>query len=66
MYIDGSDSNYRSVWFPTWNNNTDSNESGAPFIRSIALYIVAGNHDVGATEAGLDQFRTGHAPSDAT
>jgi hypothetical protein len=49
VYIDGSDSNYRDVWFPTWNSNIDSNEHGAPFIRSIPLYIVAGNHDVGST-----------------
>ena len=49
VYIDGSDSNYRDVWFPTWNSNIDSNELGAPFIRSIPLYIVAGNHDVGST-----------------
>jgi len=49
VYIDGSDSNYRDVWFPTWNSNIDSNEQGAPFIRSIPLYIVAGNHDVGST-----------------
>ena len=51
VYIDGSDSNYRDVWFPTWNSDTDSNELGAPFIRSIPLYIVAGNHDVGSTGA---------------
>jgi hypothetical protein len=51
VYIDGSDSNYRDVWFPTWNSNIDSNELGAPFIRSIPLYIVAGNHDVGSTGA---------------
>jgi len=51
VYIDGSDSNYRDVWFPDWNSNVDSNEHGAPFIRSIPLYIVAGNHDVGATGA---------------
>lgn len=51
VYIDGSDSNYRDVWFPTWNSNIDSNESGAPYIRSIPLYIVAGNHDVGSTGA---------------
>jgi hypothetical protein len=49
VYVDGSDSNYRDVWFPVWNSAADSNESGAPFIRSIPLYIVAGNHDVGST-----------------
>jgi hypothetical protein len=51
VYIDGADTNYRDVWFPDWNSDVSSNESGAPFIRSIPLYIVAGNHDVGATGA---------------
>src|SRR5579872_1484981 len=49
IYIDGGDSVYRDLWFPTWNSNIDSNELGAPFIRSIPLFIVAGNHDVGST-----------------
>lgn len=51
VYVAGGDSNYHDVWFRTWNNNTDSNETGAPFVRSIPLYIVAGNHDVGSTGA---------------
>src|SRR5215472_520003 len=51
VYVAGGDSNYHDVWFRTWNNNTDSNETGAPFIRSIPFYIVAGNHDVGSTGA---------------
>lgn len=49
VYVDGGDSNYRDVWFPVWNSDTDSNEQGSPFIRSIPFYIVAGNHDVGST-----------------
>ena len=51
VYLTGADSNYRDIWFPDWNNNIDSNETGAPFIRSIPLYIVVGNHDVGSTGA---------------
>jgi hypothetical protein len=51
VYVAGGDSNYHDVWFRTWNNNTDSNETGAPFIRTIPFYIVAGNHDVGSTGA---------------
>jgi hypothetical protein len=27
----------------------DSNEAGAPFVRSVPFYIVVGNHDMGAT-----------------
>jgi len=51
VYIAGGDSNYRDVWMGTWNNNIDSNETGAPFVRSIPYYIVNGNHDVGSTGA---------------
>src|SRR5262245_5066939 len=51
VYITGADSNYRDVWMFDWNSNVASNERGAPFIRSIPLYIVAGNHDVGSTGA---------------
>jgi uncharacterized repeat protein (TIGR01451 family) len=51
VYIAGADSNYRDMWMRDWNANTASNETGAPFIRSIPLYIVAGNHDVGGTGA---------------
>jgi len=36
---------------PDWNANAASNDHGAPFIRSIPFYIVAGNHDVGSTGA---------------
>jgi hypothetical protein len=51
VYITGADSNYRDFFFHDWNSNIDSNEHGAPFVRSIPLYIVAGNHDVGSTGA---------------
>jgi calcineurin-like phosphoesterase family protein len=51
VYITGADSNYRDVWMADWNSNVASNERGAPFIRSIPLYIVAGNHDIGSTGA---------------
>jgi len=51
VYVTGADSNYRDVWMFDWNANTASNDHGAPFIRSIPFYIVAGNHDVGSTGA---------------
>jgi uncharacterized repeat protein (TIGR01451 family) len=51
VYVTGADSNYRDVWMKDWNSNVASNERGAPFIRSIPLYIVDGNHDVGSTGA---------------
>jgi uncharacterized repeat protein (TIGR01451 family) len=51
IYIAGADSNYRDMWMRDWNNDVSSNETGAPFIRSVPLYVVAGNHDVGSTGA---------------
>ena len=49
VYNNGAEGNYRDFWFPVWNSDVDSNETGAPFIRSIPYYIVVGNHDMGAT-----------------
>src|ERR1700704_3242957 len=37
-----------------WNNNTNSNETGAPYIRSLPLYIVAGEHDIGGSGATVN------------
>ena len=51
VYVAGADSNYRDMWMPDWNSDIDSNERGAPYIRSIPLFIVDGNHDVGGTGA---------------
>lgn len=49
VYSEGSEGNYRDYWMPVWNSDSDSNETGAPFIRSVPYYIVAGNHDVGGS-----------------
>jgi hypothetical protein len=51
VYTTGADNNYRDVWMRDWNASTASNETGAPFVRHIPLFIVAGNHDVGSTGA---------------
>src|SRR5258707_8963943 len=47
VYNNGAEGRYRDYWFPVWNSDIDSNETGAPFIRSIPFYIVVGNHDIG-------------------
>jgi hypothetical protein len=47
VYNNGAEGSYRDYWFPVWNSDVDSNETGAPFIRSIPFYIVVGNHDIG-------------------
>jgi uncharacterized repeat protein (TIGR01451 family) len=49
VYNNGAEGSYRDFWFPVWNSDVDSNDTGAPFIRSIPFYIVVGNHDIGAT-----------------
>ena len=49
VFNNGAEGSYRDYSFPVWNSDVDSNETGAPFIRSIPFYIVVGNHDTGAT-----------------
>ena len=49
VYNNGAEGSYRDYWMPVWNSDTDSNETGAPFVRSIPFFIVVGNHDTGAT-----------------
>src|SRR5579862_453290 len=51
VYTTGSDANYRDFWMGVWNSDVDSTDRGAPFLRRIPLYVVIGNHDVGATGA---------------
>ena len=54
VYTVGSDANYRDWWMGDWNSDLDTNDDGAPYIRHIPLYIVVGNHDVGATGASAN------------
>jgi len=56
VYTNGAEGSYRDYWFPVWNSDTDSNESGAPFVRSIPFYIVVGNHDTGATGVNVNML----------
>ena len=49
VYLTGSEANYNDFWMPVWNNGIASNETGAPYVRSIPYYIVAGNHDLGGS-----------------
>lgn len=45
VYTNGAEGSYRDYWFPVLNSDTDSNQTGAPFVRSIPFFIVVGNHD---------------------
>src|SRR5258708_13490995 len=47
VYNNGAEGSYRAYWFPLRNSDIDSNETGAPVIRSIPFYIVVRDHDIG-------------------
>ena len=56
VYTNGAEGSYRDYWMPVWNSDLDSNETGAPFIRSIPFFIVVGNHDTGATGVNVNML----------
>ena len=49
VYNMGSEDNYRDFFFPVYNGDQDSNETGAPLLRSRLFFVAAGNHDLGRT-----------------
>jgi len=61
VYNEGSEGSYRDYWFPVWNSDTDSVNTGAPFVRSIPYYIVAGNHDIGGSGDRVNMLATSGA-----
>ena len=44
-----------------WNSDADSVNKGAPFMRSIPYYIVAGNHDIGGAGDHVNMLATAGA-----
>jgi hypothetical protein len=62
VYNQGSEGNYRDFFFPIFNNNTDSNETGAPIIRNLLYFIVDGNHDLGSTGVSANLLADNSAP----
>ena len=56
VYTNGAEGSYRDYWMPIWNSDNDSNETGAPFVRSIPFFIVVGNHDTGATGVNVNML----------
>lgn len=56
VYTNGAEGSYRDYWMPVWNSDTDSNETGAPFVRSTPCFIVVGNHDTGATGVNVNML----------
>ncbi len=62
VYTMGSEDNYRDFFFPVYNSEQDSNESGAPILRSRLYFIAPGNHDLGRTGVSANLLADNAAP----
>ena len=62
IYNQGSEGNYRDFFFPVLNSDTDSNETGAPILRSLLYFVVDGNHDLGSTGVSANLLADNSAP----
>jgi uncharacterized repeat protein (TIGR01451 family) len=62
VYTVGSEDNYRDFFFPVFNSELDSNETGAPILRSKLFFPVDGNHDLGATGVSANLLADNAAP----
>lgn len=63
VYTEGTEDNYRDFFFPVYNSDQDSNESGAPIIRSELFFGVDGNHDLGSTGVSANILADNSAPA---
>lgn len=63
VYNEGTEDNYRDFFFPVYNSDTDSNETGAPIIRSTLFFPVDGNHDLGSTGVSANLLADNSAPT---
>jgi hypothetical protein len=62
VYNEGTEDNYRDFFFPVFNSNLDSNETGAPILRSMLFFPVDGNHDLGSTGVSANLLADNSAP----
>ncbi|MBV8709124.1 MAG: metallophosphoesterase family protein [Acidobacteriaceae bacterium] len=62
VYTVASEGNYRDYIFPVLNSDADSNETGAPILRSLPYYITIGNHDVGSTGVSVNMLADNSSP----
>ena len=62
VYNEGTEDNYRDFFFPVFNSDLDSNETGAPIIRSKLFFPVDGNHDQGSTGVSANLLADNSAP----
>ncbi|MBV8805939.1 MAG: metallophosphoesterase family protein, partial [Sinobacteraceae bacterium] len=63
VYTVGSEDNYRDFFFPVWNSDVDSNETGAPILRNRLFLPVDGNHDQGSTGVSANLLADNAAPT---
>ena len=63
VYNEGTEDNYRDFFFPVYNNDQDSNETGAPILRSTLFVPVDGNHDLGSTGVSANLLADDAAPT---
>jgi Calcineurin-like phosphoesterase/Domain of unknown function DUF11 len=63
VYNVGSEDNYRDFFFPVYNSDADSNETGAPILRSRLFLPVDGNHDLGSTGVSANLLADNSAPA---
>ncbi len=63
VYTEGTEDNYRDFFFPVFNSDQDSNETGAPILRSKLFFPVDGNHDVGSTGVSVNLLADNSAPA---
>ena len=63
VYNEGTEDNYRDFFFPVFNSDRDSNETGAPILRSLLFFPVDGNHDQGSTGVSANLLADNAAPA---
>lgn len=62
VYNQGTEDNYRDFFFPVFNSDVDSNETGAPILRNKLFFPVDGNHDLGSTGVSANLLADNSAP----
>jgi hypothetical protein len=62
IYNEGTEDNYRDFFFPVYNSDQNSNEAGAPILRSELFFPADGNHDLGSTGVSANLLADNSAP----
>src|ERR1700722_6236410 len=62
VYTFGTEGNYRDFFFPVYNSDQDSNETGAPILRHKLFFHTDGNHDVGSTGVSVNLLASDSSP----